>query len=256
MKIFAKAFGRGPDIVLIHGWGFNSAVWSSLASILAEKFRVNLVDLPGFGLSASLTAHAVNPLQQFAQAVLSVTPEHAHYVGWSLGGLVATCLASLEPHRIGKLITLACNPKFIATSNWPGMSPEIFQDFKKNLTLNCRDTLQRFAYLIMQGSDNQRELLRQVKPYLSGEHLPSEGALQTALTILETSDLRQSLTHLECHQLHILGEQDKLIPSQLYATLQQLLPQAHIQPIPKASHVPFMSHPQRVADGITKFIYA
>ena len=46
--------GHGPDLVMLHGWGMHSAVWSDWADALASEFRVHCVDLPGHGNSLAL----------------------------------------------------------------------------------------------------------------------------------------------------------------------------------------------------------
>lgn len=47
-------FGRGPDVVLVHGWPLHSATWRALVPLLAERFTLHLFDLPGVGHSPAL----------------------------------------------------------------------------------------------------------------------------------------------------------------------------------------------------------
>lgn len=42
-------FGRGPDVVAVHGWPLHAATWRALVPLLAERFTVHLFDLPGAG---------------------------------------------------------------------------------------------------------------------------------------------------------------------------------------------------------------
>ena len=51
MSVSVERFGQGPDLVLLHGWGMNGAVWHGIAQELAAHYRLHLVDLPGFGNS-------------------------------------------------------------------------------------------------------------------------------------------------------------------------------------------------------------
>ncbi|OWY84390.1 pimeloyl-[acyl-carrier protein] methyl ester esterase, partial [Raoultella ornithinolytica] len=39
--------GRGPDLVLIHGWALQGGVFAPLVQRLADQFTLHLVDLPG-----------------------------------------------------------------------------------------------------------------------------------------------------------------------------------------------------------------
>ena len=47
MSISVEQFGQGPDLVLLHGWGMNGAVWHGIAQPLAAHYRLHLVDLHG-----------------------------------------------------------------------------------------------------------------------------------------------------------------------------------------------------------------
>jgi pimeloyl-[acyl-carrier protein] methyl ester esterase len=48
---------------------------------------LHLVDLPGYGRSSGFSAMT---LQEMAQQVLAQAPQRAIWLGWSLGGLVAS----------------------------------------------------------------------------------------------------------------------------------------------------------------------
>ena len=41
--------GEGDLVVLLHGWGANISLFSSMAELLSKKYRVVAMDLPGFG---------------------------------------------------------------------------------------------------------------------------------------------------------------------------------------------------------------
>ena len=85
-----QSTGRGDDLVLVHGWGMNGAVWHQAVEQLSQHFRVHVVDLPGFGHSHQLHFET---MEELAQQVLHSAPDNAIWLGWSLGGLVATHIA-------------------------------------------------------------------------------------------------------------------------------------------------------------------
>jgi haloacetate dehalogenase len=51
--IFARRYGHGPAILLVHGFPRTSLMWRSLAPILAENHTVVCVDLRAYGRSAT-----------------------------------------------------------------------------------------------------------------------------------------------------------------------------------------------------------
>lgn len=100
--------GSGDPLVLIHGLSGSSRWWRHNTEPLAERFRVYLIDLIGFG--ASRGAHPF---------ILGEAAEHlcrwmdrlglgrAHLTDHSMGGLIATELAVRRPDRVGRLVLVS-----------------------------------------------------------------------------------------------------------------------------------------------------
>ena len=42
-------YGEGKDIVLLHGWGQNIQMMKPLSDAFCDKFRITILDFPGFG---------------------------------------------------------------------------------------------------------------------------------------------------------------------------------------------------------------
>src|SRR5947209_13297372 len=51
-QIFVRTGGRGPAVVLLHGYGETGDMWAPLAARLARDHRVSVPDLRGMGLSS------------------------------------------------------------------------------------------------------------------------------------------------------------------------------------------------------------
>ena len=51
IRVNYKQYGEGKDIVLLHGWGQNIQMMEPLGNNFCNRFRITIVDLPGFGLS-------------------------------------------------------------------------------------------------------------------------------------------------------------------------------------------------------------
>src|SRR4029077_4807682 len=52
VKLHYLTAGRGPAVVLLHGYTQTSRMWKAIIPLLAEKFTVIAPDLPGIGDSA------------------------------------------------------------------------------------------------------------------------------------------------------------------------------------------------------------
>jgi pimeloyl-ACP methyl ester carboxylesterase len=108
IKLHYLTAGRGPTVILLHGYTQTSRMWRPLIPKLAEKFTVIAPDLPGIGDSdvpkdgldmktAAIRIHAL-------AKSLGVTKSRV--VGHDIGLMVAYAYAALFPTEVEKLIVM------------------------------------------------------------------------------------------------------------------------------------------------------
>ena len=248
-----KVMGQGPDLVMLHGWSMNSAVWHDLAEELAKNFTLHLVDLPGHGQS-DWQEDALE-LQVLIENLAAECPQSAYWIGWSLGGLISLAFAEHYPERIKKLVLMSATPCFVKNDDWSSaMEPAIFQAFAENLGSNQADTLQRFLLLQARGSAHSRETIRRLAEQLAVEQPPVAEALTAGLNLLINTDMREQLSALQCPVKMILGERDTLIPKEMLLAVSQLQPQIQTTLLMGAGHAPFISQPNECQNEIEHFL--
>jgi len=248
-----KVIGQGPDLVMLHGWSMNSAVWHDLADGLAKNFTLHLVDLPGHGQSDwQLGALELDCLiKKLAQQL----PQSAYWMGWSLGGLISLAFAERYPERIKKLVLMSATPCFVKKEEWSSaMEPSIFQAFAENLDSDQADTLQRFLLLQARGSAHSRETIRRLAEQLAVEQPPVAEALTAGLDLLINTDMREQLSTLQCPVKMILGDRDTLIPKEMLLAATQLQTQIKTTLLAGAGHAPFISQPSECQNEIEHFL--
>lgn len=244
-----------PVLVLLHGWGMHSGVWDPLLPALREHFSIHVIDLPGMGRSP--VANVEYDLDYLVEQVLGVAPERAAWLGWSLGGQVATAIAARYPERVTHLITLASSPRFTATEDWQcALNPTALAQFTAWLDEDWEGTLIRFLALQCKDSATQRDDIRVFKDRVFIHGFPAVRALQGGLGILAHADVRTELQRVTCPTLHILGANDPLIPANLSDSLTELQPTARVVCLPGRSHALFVSEPDTVASLIKDAVYA
>ena len=85
--------GSGEPLLLLHGLGGSTAVWSPVIGLLAAEREVLAIDLPGFGVAPPLAAEVEPNAANLAAAVhkrcAELGFERPHVAGNSLGGWVA-----------------------------------------------------------------------------------------------------------------------------------------------------------------------
>lgn len=233
------AFHDGADeLVLLHGWASSSDCWRSALPLLRRHFNVTLVDLPGHGLSRTAMSSNVDA---FLEILLAQLPARAIYLGWSLGGMLATAVAARFPERVTALICVASNACFVQTENWPeAMAPHQFEDFAGRFERDTSKALRRFAALQWQGDDNSER---------GGSRLPAPvvtdaDTARRLLGWLQTLDNRAALEALSCPALSLFGERDALVPVAAAARMQALQPALTTRVFAGAGHLPFASQPE------------
>lgn len=254
MTIYFETIGKGEDIVLLHGWGFHSGVWQEFAEKLAQHYRVTLLDLPGFGRSALPTEKY--DLTMVLKYVLQASPPRAHFLGWSLGGLIAMAIAQQQPQRINKLITIASTPQFVAAEHWPGVALSTLEKFAQDLICDYEKTIPQFLLLQTRSNDKQFKNFKNLKSVLLQYGVPSNTALLGGLNILHDMDLRSELPALICQQQHIFGRLDTLVPVSIKQKIEALVPTAQTVLMDHAGHMPFLSHREETFDLVQKFLNA
>ncbi|EFH5709140.1 pimeloyl-ACP methyl ester esterase BioH [Escherichia coli] len=218
-NIWWQTKGQGNvHLVLLHGWGLNAEVWRCIDEELSSHFTLHLVDLPGFGRSRGFGALS---LADMAEVVLRQAPDKAIWLGWSLGGLVASQIALTHPERVQALVTVASSPCFSARDEWPGIKPDVLAGFQQQLSDDFQRTVERFLALPM----------------------PEVDVLNGGLEILKTVDLRQPLQNVPMPFLRLYGYLDGLVPRKVVPMLDKLWPHSESYIFAKAAHAPFISHP-------------
>ena len=234
-------------LVLLHGWGLNAEVWHCISEELASQFTLHLVDLPGYGRSHGYGAMT---LEEMAKEVVDAAPQHAIWLGWSLGGLVASQIALSWPERVKALVTVASSPCFSAQEAWPGIKPDVLAGFQQQLSDDFQRTVERFLALQTMGTETARQDARALKQVVLSLPMPDVEVLNGGLEILKTVDLREPLAALTMPHLRIYGYLDGLVPRKVVPLLDSLWPDSESQVIAKAAHAPFISHPPEFCSAL------
>jgi 4,5:9,10-diseco-3-hydroxy-5,9,17-trioxoandrosta-1(10),2-diene-4-oate hydrolase len=111
-RIHLTEAGHGPALLMLHGGGPGASGMSNYSRNvfpLAERYRVIVPDLPGYGASSK----GIDPQDPFGDLASSMHGlldslqiERAHVMGNSLGGACALRMALERPERIGRLVLM------------------------------------------------------------------------------------------------------------------------------------------------------
>jgi len=108
VKLHYMTAGRGPAVILLHGYAETSLMWRPIMQLLADRFTVIAPDLPGIGdssipdngLDMKSAAIRIHGLAQ------SLGIHKAEVVGHDIGLMVAYAYAAQFPSEVEKLVVM------------------------------------------------------------------------------------------------------------------------------------------------------
>lgn len=233
-------------LILLPGWGLDGAVLQPLAEALGAELNVQVPTLPRLGSAA-----AADWLDELDTRL----PLDCWLAGWSLGGMLAAALAARRGARCRGLISLASNACFVASDAWPTAMPaQTHAAFHEGCQHNGSATLKRFAMLCAQGGADVRALSRQLQGHLVTGDEPALLALLAGLRLLASLDNRAALAAFSGPQLHLLAEQDALVPAAVASELLALLPAGEVDVLEGCGHAFVLEQADALAALMLDFI--
>lgn len=252
MTLHVDLIGKGPDLVLLHGWGLHSGVWDETLPALAGRFRVHAVDLPGHGYSAHVPAPDFDAA---VEVVAAVIPERSLLCGWSLGGLVAQRIARKHRTKVRALALISTTPCFTERADWPhAMKAGTLEAFAAGLRDDRDATLENFVRLSALNGARGRDAIRAFTRRLGERETPNVNSLQASLLWLRDTDLRQDAPALDLPALVIHGARDALAPIEAGRWLAATLPDARLVELSDAAHLPFFTHRDTFVKSLESFV--
>lgn len=100
--------GKGPAVVLLHGFGDTGDMWAPLAADLARDHTVVVPDLRGMGLSSIPEGGYDKKTQagDIRQVLSALKIEHSVVIGHDIGTMVAFAYAARYPELTERLVVM------------------------------------------------------------------------------------------------------------------------------------------------------
>jgi pimeloyl-ACP methyl ester carboxylesterase len=235
-------FGRGDRVLVAHGgWIGSWELWQQQAELLSrEGWRVVSYDHRGAG--QSLAAPGDISLEALVDDLLAVLDhrgiERCVLAGESMGSAVALTAALRAPERFDGLVLVG------GSALWTRLQ---LAPFLWNLRLAYRLTLRGFIRLAVPEKDTGRQIRRWGRSILAQADRRAARAL--VATMIGT-DLRPRLREVRVPALVIHGSRDLIVPPRFGRQLAGGIPDAQLEVLEGAGHVPTLTRPAEVTDLI------
>lgn len=224
-------YGKGKDIVLLHGWGQNIAMMQPLGNELSNC-RITILDFPGFGESEepkeSWTVEDYSNLLH--ELLIELKIKNPILIGHSFGGRVAIHYASKYP--VEKLVLFG--------------SPCIRHKRK-----SMKEKTLKFAKKV----PGMRKISEIAKKYVgSTDYKNASPIMRDTLVKVINQDLSDCARKIECPTLLIWGTLDEAAPIEEARELEKLLKDGALIELEGCTHYAYLEALPRVASILKKFI--
>jgi pimeloyl-ACP methyl ester carboxylesterase len=245
--------GRGPTMVLLHGYGESLIAWRGVFDELARHHDVIALDLPGFGLSSKpaggYTTDSLAAVVLAGMRALGVG--RATLLGHSMGGAIATAATLADLDRIDALVLLDAAvvgaPAAIPDTHLAGTAAGA----TRTAVIAYEATRTRF------NAPHDPQWLAESDTALA--YLPADDpAYRAALgSVLEQFDFgyltAERARQLKTRTLVIWGEFDQVFPVSSGRRVARDLPNAQFVVIGRCWHRPHEERPAETAAAILDF---
>jgi pimeloyl-ACP methyl ester carboxylesterase len=241
--------GRGPAVVMIHGFGGHTFSFRHTVPALAKRFRVVAIDLKGFGFSERPKGGDYS-LREQARLVLRLMHdlkiERAAIVGHSMGGEVAMRVAATAPECADRVVLAA------SVSGERIWTPPPTRPFKVILMIVARLfgglLFRRMFYDPNNATEGARE------GYRAPTRIRGYGDALYELAKDVRHDPRIDYGAIRAPVLILWAEHDRILPRLVLGRLKRRLPRADVVTIQKAGHLLLEERPKECNEAILRFL--
>lgn len=254
---FVRA-GRGPSVVLVHGFGSSLYTWKDVIAGLAADHDVVALDLPGFGLSERPADLGIADLPRAVVGLMDrLEIRSAALVGSSMGGGAVAMVAGQHPERAAALVLVdaagfrlkpAQQPFFVRAAMSPLAGLLLRLPGQRLLVeLALRDVLREPRLL----TDER------VAEYLQAARRPGAAAAVRSLGASlgdRYSAVQEALPGVRAPTLVVWGRDDDWIPLADAARFVAAIPGARQVTIEGCGHLPQEQRPRELLRALREFL--
>lgn len=225
-------YGEGKDILLLHGWGQNIEMMKMLGDNFSDRFRITILDFPGFGFSEepSESWNIKDYADMLEEFINKLDIKKPIIMGHSFGGRVAIRYSA--DHVVEKIVLFG-SPCVREDTELP-LSVKILKGIKK---LPGMDKIGEFAKNFIGSRD----------------YKAASPIMRQTLVNVVNEDLSKYAKEIDCPTLLIWGENDTEAPVSDAKILEGIMVDAALIVLP-GTHYAYIENLGQVVNILNNFI--
>ncbi len=249
-KIAYELSGKGPVLVLVHGFPMDHRVWAAAVSILESNFTLICPDLPGFGQSEML-GHT-HPMELMAGAINAILEhekvEKTLLVGHSMGGYVSLAFAAQHPEKLAGLVLFHSHAAADDEAALAARALAIEQALR-----DSQSFVSHFAEGLFDPNFLQQhpKALQWINEIVRSQ--PAEAVVAALAGMRDRGSKLDVLHQLAVSVLFILGKTDSRMPFARLMAQVALPPKAELMLLSDVGHMGYLEAPETIFPAIRHF---
>ena len=248
-------YSVGPDtgcpILFLHGFPFNSDMWTPQIRRFSDHTRCIAYDIRGHGRTDIGDTHYT--LEFFVDDLVALLDflhvQQAIVCGLSMGGYIALRAIERYPQRVCGLVL--CDTRSEGDSNEAKVKrSEAIQRLKADLT-QFTDGFLKTA-LAEATFQNQPSVVEQIRNMILLNAPPAMAG--TLLALAARTDTTAILPRIQVPTLVLVGAEDRITPPEVAQRMSTQIPNAKLQVIPNAGHLSNLENPAVFNTALASFL--
>ncbi len=245
-----RAEGRGPPVLMAHGWTLDLEMWDPQIAALRDGFRLIRFDRRGFGLSSGRPS-VTQDIADIASLCNHLAVERVALLGMSQGARAAMGFALAAPARVSCLIL--DGPPDCGGNPLPADDDVPLNHYRgivraQGMAAFRREWAAHPLLSLRTGDPRMHEILGAMILRYPGNDL-----IEPIVTAAAAVDA-PSIGSVEAPVLVMTGDQDLASRTQAANTLAGLLNKAERAVIPAAGHLPNLDNPKAYNEVVRAFL--
>lgn len=233
IEVNYRVDGEGPWLTLSHPLAADLNIWAPQMPMLMPHFRVLRYDTRGHGATSG--TQSPYSLEQLAADVLGLYDylgiEHSHWVGLSMGGMVAQVVALMRPGVLGRMV-IADSTSRRAPNAAVMWGERIRLAKEKGMQAISAPTLDRWFTEAYRAK--HPEVMQWIKGQIEGTSVEGYCGCCAAIAEIDTLD---RLSEMGSPALIMVGEHDHGTPPEMSRQMHANWPDSEFFLIRDAAHI-------------------
>lgn len=216
-------------VILLHGWGANIATMLPISNLIKDRYRVVLLDLPGFGDSEE--PDTVYNSFDYANIVMEFMDkleiDKATFIGHSFGGKISSIIASKHPELVDKMVLI--DSAGLISKRSLGYYISIY-----------RYKIGKWIYNNINFKDKEKRLEEFRNKYGSDDYQKSSGIMRKILVTVVNENIKPLLKDIKAETLLIWGENDEDTPVYMGEIFEKEIPGSGLVVLKDSGHFSYI----------------